>query len=288
MVTLATFTFINIIMIVVVVLLLLILLWFFVVSATKRARTETDNSDSRSSSPSKEGQREIAEEKINMSEQSPATSPTPCSDPDSPRSEGHTNDVVAKISLPEPGINPFSIMQHSINNRRAPLETLCRIFPHMKRSVLQLILQGCNSDIVQAIEQVLNNHPDQADRSTMLSTDPSSISVTTPSYLPPSLSGNTGFKSAFSPISSLSNAAAAHSALSSVRYTYGAGGRGLAFAMPYPPVLPTFAMGSAAYSYTGLAGPANKAFHYAMCPCCTVKPYSQTSTEKSTGCLGES
>ncbi|XP_005096931.1 doublesex- and mab-3-related transcription factor A2 [Aplysia californica] len=42
--------------------------------------------------------------------------------------------------------------------RRSPLDMLCRVFPHMKRSVLQLILQGCHNDMVQAIEQVLNNH----------------------------------------------------------------------------------------------------------------------------------
>ncbi|RUS75256.1 hypothetical protein EGW08_016971, partial [Elysia chlorotica] len=40
----------------------------------------------------------------------------------------------------------------------APLETLSRVFPHMKRNVLQMVLQSCGHDLVQAIEQILNTH----------------------------------------------------------------------------------------------------------------------------------
>uniref|UniRef100_A0A4W6G2V9 Doublesex- and mab-3-related transcription factor A2 n=1 Tax=Lates calcarifer TaxID=8187 RepID=A0A4W6G2V9_LATCA len=37
------------------------------------------------------------------------------------------------------------------------IDILTRVFPSHKRSVLELVLQGCGKDVVQAIEQILNN-----------------------------------------------------------------------------------------------------------------------------------
>lgn len=38
------------------------------------------------------------------------------------------------------------------------LELLCRLYPEQKRGVLELILKGCNNDIIQAIECILPSH----------------------------------------------------------------------------------------------------------------------------------
>ncbi|KAK6180114.1 hypothetical protein SNE40_012321 [Patella caerulea] len=198
---------------------------------------------------------------------SPKMSPEPSR---IPISEETKRDFLAKSTYEE--------HYHGLASKRQPLEVLSRVFPHMNRSVLQLILQGCGGDTVQAIEQILNNKNDHTTTST-----PSQVSqaqsVFPQSYFTSPLNSN-AFKSAFSPIGAPPTA---H--LNSIRYTYGAGARGLALTMPYPPVLPGLTMGSA-YGYNGLSN-GNKAFHYAMCPCCTTKPYSQQSSDKGTPCLSD-
>ncbi|CAL1533511.1 unnamed protein product [Lymnaea stagnalis] len=40
--------------------------------------------------------------------------------------------------------------------RLTPLEILERVFPHQRKSVLELVLQGCNGDLVKAIEHFLS------------------------------------------------------------------------------------------------------------------------------------
>lgn len=156
------------------------------------------------------------------------------------------------------------------------LNMLCRIFPHMKRSVLQLILQGCGGNMVTSIEQVLSNHGGE-------SAESNNITVPNPVLSPLATSlGPSTFKSAFSPISTLANAAS----LNAMRYAWGGiNARGLAFAaMPYPPMIPGLSVGANYSSFDGIQNNSTKPFHYSMYPCCPTKPFSQPSTDKS-NCL---
>ncbi|GFS05365.1 doublesex- and mab-3-related transcription factor A2-like [Elysia marginata] len=223
--------------------------------------------------------------------------------------------------------------------RAAPVETLCRVFPHIKRNVLQLVLQSCGHDLVQAIEQILNTHGASSGGTlthpaTSLSDSlPFSSSSTSGNHLPtstsfplgpmgmsaaalgalaiqgqsngisppggffpqsylssgtvPSLGGSATFKSAFSPISA---PPAAH--LNSIRYSYGtmsgsrAGSMAAALGFPYPPLLPSLALGTG-YGYSQL-GAASKNLHYAVgCSCCPTKPFSSPTGDKAAGCIGE-
>ncbi|KAI1280380.1 Doublesex- and mab-3-related transcription factor A2 [Halotydeus destructor] len=40
--------------------------------------------------------------------------------------------------------------------RLSPIDVLARIFPHQRRTILELVLQGCNNDILKAIEHFLS------------------------------------------------------------------------------------------------------------------------------------
>ena len=166
--------------------------------------------------------------------------------------------------------------------RRVPIDMLCRVFPHMKRSVLQLILQGCNGDVVQAIEQVLNNHNTDHSPGSM----PTTTGLSPPEGLGLAAGGvshrpymtsaspvinSNGLKSAFSPITSLASAAsvaAAAAASNPLRYAYPpAAARGLALAMPYPPgFMPNLASLGYSYAAGGLAAAQKGSLPYPLCP----------------------
>lgn len=205
---------------------------------------------------------------------------------DSASTSGESIRSAGTASLPEqssstsPTPTPTTVAQalqmcaaSEMHLRRSPIEMLCRIFPHMKRSVLQLILQGCNNDLVQAIEQVLNNHSEHAvggqstpnPAAALLSHRPYAITS------PPPANGSTSIKSAFSPISTLPSPPT-----SSIRYAYNPGTRGLALAMPYPPgFMPNLA--TLGYSYgAALANSQKSALHYGICSC----PYGTSSPDK--------
>lgn len=48
-------------------------------------------------------------------------------------------------------------------SKRVPIDTLARLFPHVKRSVLKFTLDKCNGDVLRAIEQlVYHNNPHAA------------------------------------------------------------------------------------------------------------------------------
>ncbi|ELT91768.1 hypothetical protein CAPTEDRAFT_204334 [Capitella teleta] len=119
--------------------------------------------------------------------------------------------------------------------RRPPIEVLAKLFPHMKRSVLQLVLQNSGGDLVQAIEQVLHN---QAGVSHDAMTAAHAMAAR--SFLTSAAGTSAGLKSAFSPINSVVPATSS----SPMRYPYppSMAARGL-FAMHagYPPsMLPNF------------------------------------------------
>lgn len=233
---------------------------------TKRQKLDSTRTDSPVSRCSSDDMNERTHSPADST--SPPTSPK-LADPPSPSDD-----------KPEPfPKSPFEEGLLAGNSKKNPIEMLQRIFPHMKRSVLQLILQGCNGDVVQTIEQVLSNHG--TDQSSATSTSSSSF-MPHPGLV--STMTNSSLRSAFSPISTLANA---HT-LNSMRYAWGSmGGRGL-LAMPYPPVLPGLTLGAAYSNYSGLNSSSNgaKPFHYAMCPCCTTKPFPSSNSEKSS-CIAE-
>lgn len=126
------------------------------------------------------------------------------------------------------------------------IDILTKVFPNHKRSVLELVLQGCGKDVVQAIEQILNNSgqakgPEEswtADR--MLQSAQPPVSSTPRPMLPGTMTLSN--RSAFSPLQP--NAPhfgsdpstyhlSTHLGLNPLRLAYSAHSRGLAFMAPY-------------------------------------------------------
>lgn len=128
------------------------------------------------------------------------------------------------------------------------IDILTRVFPSHKRSVLELVLQGCGRDVVQAIEQILNNktgteEPWAADKGLQgAQLPPSSAAPNAPtrSLLPGAMTLST--RSAFSPLQPNgphfgadpgSYPLGAPLGLNPLRLAYSAHSRGLAFMAPY-------------------------------------------------------
>ena len=178
------------------------------------------------------------------------------SDPDSVNKMGETevttNGKVLSSSIIAGG-QDINTVTDSDGQSKNNIELLCRLFPHMKKSVLQLILQGCQGDTTQAIEQVLNNHS-QTSSQISLAKHPATIVPQQPylhsAYLSATPSATNGFKSAFSPISSLNS----HT-LGALRYPYPPTTRGIPFGLPYGPnVFPGLA--NIGYNYNAMAAAA--------------------------------
>ena len=162
-------------------------------------------------------------------------------------------------------------LAQNTSKKQLPIDVLCRIFPSKKKSVLELVLQGCGGDTVQAIEQVLATQREEEKVKGGMMPNPISHAPLG------SHVQNPMFKSAFSPISSFSAA----SSLNSIRYAWGgATGRGLALAMPYPHLLPGLSMGST-LGYHTVGNGADKISPYSMYPFWTGKPYASKELDKA-------
>ncbi|XP_022089262.1 doublesex- and mab-3-related transcription factor A2-like [Acanthaster planci] len=173
--------------------------------------------------------------------------------------------------------------------QRPPVDVLCRVFPAQKRSVLQLVLQGCNGDITQAIEQLLNNQKDESSAVSMpaslpvtgtpvtaalqanfpptatVTTDSHGAYITHRPYLPNNHHMNPGgMKSAFSPLTTAmpmpsvdkTPPTVVASNIPQMRFAYPPYPRGLTLWNPYPPsVIPAFGVRPATaadYTFSGI------------------------------------
>ncbi|XP_076851574.1 doublesex- and mab-3-related transcription factor A2 [Brachyhypopomus gauderio] len=140
----------------------------------------------------------------------------------------------------EPSPSPASSRQMNA------IDILTRVFPTHKRSVLELVLQGCGKDVVQAIEQILNNSgqakppEDSWTAERMLQSAGPPLSSTPRPVLPGTMTLSN--RSAFSPLQPNGPPFGAdpstyplstHLGLNPLRLAYSAHSRGLAFMAPY-------------------------------------------------------
>ncbi|XP_069498323.1 doublesex- and mab-3-related transcription factor A2 isoform X2 [Ambystoma mexicanum] len=160
------------------------------------------------------------------------------------------SDSGSEADKDEPEASPSSVAAAGARPR-APLDILTRVFPTHRRGVLELVLQGCGGDVVQAIEQILNNRgPDKAAEEAWaregalqgLQAAPSaSHRPLIAGAMTPAI-GALGNRSAFSPLQP--NAThfgpeagayplGTHLGLNPLRLAYSAHSRGLAFMTPY-------------------------------------------------------
>lgn len=71
---------------------------------------------------------------------------------------GTANGVDYNMLLLRHGIDSFN-RRNAVHNPQSPIEVLVKIFPTLRRYILELILKGCDNDIVNAIECILaTNH----------------------------------------------------------------------------------------------------------------------------------
>ncbi|KAI5610170.1 doublesex- and mab-3-related transcription factor A2 [Silurus asotus] len=126
------------------------------------------------------------------------------------------------------------------------IDILTRVFPTHKRSVLELVLQGCGKDVVQAIEQILNNSgqpkpPEEAwSAERLLQTAQQHLSSAPRPAIPGTMTLSN--RSAFSPLQPNGPHFGADPStyplgtplgLNPLRLAYSAHGRGLTFMTPY-------------------------------------------------------
>ncbi|XP_014686613.3 doublesex- and mab-3-related transcription factor A1 [Equus asinus] len=151
---------------------------------------------------------------------------------------------------------------------RDPLDILTKIFPSYRRSRLEVILQFCKGDVVQAIEQVLNGKEDKADTRDLASSgelENAAFQKASSFNLAGIGFGTLGNKSAFSPLQTTSTSFGGDSSLynlnprlgiSPLRLAYSSPGRGLpGFMSPYltPGLVPALPFRPALdYAFSGM------------------------------------
>lgn len=114
---------------------------------------------------------------------------------------------------------------------------LCRVYPHMKRAVLQIILHSCRGDVIQAIEHVNRTHGDAASAQLRLE----STTDLTPMSMSPSLLGKTAGIS--STLMALNPALLQYAAYANALTA------GLSSHSPYHSLLPPYSTGSTPQIY---------------------------------------
>ena len=176
-------------------------------------------------------------------------------------------------------------LSHSANKS---MDMLTRIFPTTKRNVLQLVLQGCNGDVVQAIDQILNHPYEQQVKHSPPQSPSYSASVFHQQYYGTPLDS---FKSAFSPAGLTSLPSVHH--YNSLRYALG-GAAGLnsrtPFSLPsYTPVMPSVGVTSGySNAFSGLPPSVLATCNYPACPCGGEKSFTASLMEKHMPRIGES
>lgn len=164
------------------------------------------------------------------------------------------SDSGSETDKEEPEPSPSSAASRHMN----AIDILTRVFPSHRRSVLELVLQGCGKDVVQAIEQILNTggaqgpsghkagpeEPWTAERLLQSPQQPPPQSSASSAAPRPLLSGamTLSNRSAFSPLQPNAPHFGAdpsayplgtHLGLNPLRLAYSAHSRGLAFMAPY-------------------------------------------------------
>ncbi|XP_029004781.1 doublesex- and mab-3-related transcription factor A2 [Betta splendens] len=121
--------------------------------AGKPASTESDSAPGISSPDARHG----GSGSENGDSESFISSPVPKPLKDGGETPGSVSsigsDSGSETDKDEPEPSPSSAASRHMN----AIDILTRVFPSHKRSVLELVLQGCGKDVVQAIEQILNN-----------------------------------------------------------------------------------------------------------------------------------
>ena len=161
---------------------------------------------------------------------SPVAPPMNLTTPDSSANKMRDNNMKPVGGSTHPSAIPTGFRPGRLNN----IEILERVFPFQKRTVLELVLQGCNGDLVKAIEHFLSAQDTIAQQHHHMTTQHSRaennniINAASSPYLHPGLSQIharnslvnsskavlSGVKSAFTPLSPTMPYPGVHSAFS--------------------------------------------------------------------------
>ena len=125
-------------------------------SAGKLASAESDAAPGVSSSPeARRGGGSGSENGDSESASSPVSKPLKDGEETPGSASSLASDSGSETDKDEQEPSPSSAASSRHMNA---IDILTRVFPSHRRSVLELVLQGCGKDVVQAIEQILNNN----------------------------------------------------------------------------------------------------------------------------------